>query len=359
MQLGGVFCLVCLLEGVFTFKCVWGSYIVETICVCFNNFNKEDFKNLNNLNFLNISRSDLTEDCIYFNNSKNLQQLIVDHINVFSGKCLLNLSNLEKLSAVETQLKEEYLINLKKLKKLNISYCKNINGKGLQNMTNLESLDAIDTLLEDKYLKSLNSLTSLNLNNCKTISGECLQNLTHLKTLAINETTNITDIYLKNLQQLTNLSINDCKRITGECLLSLTSLQNLSIERTNICDKYLLNLQQLSYLTIDGCKHIYGKCLLYLTNLTQLIINYTDYIKEEYLEQLTKLQILYAQNCYNIKNGQFLLKLKNLNTLVCTNSILENQEIEEIRERIRKGETVENLFKPNSVELKLLNMLSH
>ncbi|KAL9656519.1 hypothetical protein ABK040_005281 [Willaertia magna] len=295
---------------IFTYSLSFNSYFLrnlinlETLDITLQDFDKEDLNLLINLKELSISGLDLNlsddENNNCFNNLINLVKLNVNCLTTFTGKCLLNLTNLVKLFIEGTPVKDQYLINLKNLKELNINYCKNIEGTCLQNMIGLQVLEASNTNLEDNYLKQLRSLISL-------------------------------DLY-----------VSVCKHITGECLLKLTNLEELIINNNeNINENYFFNLTNLKTLEISKCKNITGKCFANLINLIDLFIN-GNCVNEDYLEKLTNLQTLHAFNCPSIKKGQFLLKMNKLNTFRTTNGY---SEIEELRERVKAGQTIEETRK--------------
>ncbi|KAL9643083.1 hypothetical protein ABK040_003884 [Willaertia magna] len=187
----------------------------------------ENIKYLNNLKTFNVygdgEFSSLGEYERYFSNLTNLTELRVNYIYDFSGICLLNLINLEKLNISSTEVIDEYLLNLNKLKELNISNCRNIKGNCLKNM---------------------NCLTTLHIESRNNINYESLLGLTNLKTLNCAHNSDITDeYYLMNLKKLTTLNVSNCENITGKCFVSLTNVTELRItDSKNIDKEYLKNL---------------------------------------------------------------------------------------------------------------------
>ncbi|KAL9644606.1 hypothetical protein ABK040_015345 [Willaertia magna] len=286
------------------------------------------------LKIIDIHCCKLNDNCLsYLNNLQELN-LICDKI---SGECLQNFKNLIKLNAhFSIDYNDDftkYVKNLTNLKHLTIRYSEPINNSNfLKKLTNLEYLSVI---LEDIYEEDFKNLTKIKILN---ISGNILS-----------------ENCFTNLVNLIELNVNNSTNFTGKCLLNLTNLERLKVMDTNVKDEYFKNLKKLkqvnlSYcneitvLCVRKCENLTGKCFEYLVNLKSLYIFRNNSIKEENLEKLVNLNDLSFFKCPQLlKKGNYLLNMNKLKTIDFKKEIGSRKIINEVKEKIRNGESLEQI----------------
>ena len=158
----------------------------------------------------------------------------------------------------ETDADLEQLRDMPELETLSLIYCEKITDAGLvhlKNLTNLQYLDLMETQITDTglvHLKNLTNLQSLGLMKTQiTDTGLVhLKDLTNLKDLGLMET-QITDaglVHLKDLTNLQDLDLTGCENITDAGLVhlkNLTNLKDLSLAGCeNITDSGVAELQK-------------------------------------------------------------------------------------------------------------------
>ncbi|KAL9643370.1 hypothetical protein ABK040_001382 [Willaertia magna] len=378
-----------------TGECLQNFTNLVDLSIELKDINEIDFYNLKQLKKLQIKGNILYENC--FTDLVNLTELDVTNCNNFNGKCLLNLINLEKLNVYGTIVKDEYLKNLINLKEVDLSYCNKITGECLLSFINLEYLTLKKnlSLRDDEYFKNLNNLKTLNISDCHDLKGKFLQyltklqkfyfeslsiseeylkmltnlnylsfsqyldnivgefflNLTNLKTLCIKTTfiNNVKDEHLINLKQLNTLNLFYCESVVGTCFLNLENLTTLNLfYSSNVVDNYFQNLIHLQKLKLYYCENITGKCFNYLTNLKDLSLENCKNVKAEFLEQLKNIFIIKISNCPQLcKKGKYLLNMENLNGLELNDLKFKTSGINLLKERIKKGKTLEQLLQSN------------
>ncbi|KAL9643355.1 hypothetical protein ABK040_014809 [Willaertia magna] len=310
------------------------------------NFTGKCLLNLTNLERLYVQSTNVKDE--YLKNLKNLKEVNFGYCYEITGECLLYLNNLEDLYISNNDnLKDEYFKNLNNLKFLNIYHCNGLNGEFLKYLPKLKEFHFRQLNISDEYLKRLKNLKRLSLIQCPNITGEFLLNLINLKYLYVEGVDNLKDEYLINLQNLQKLQLNNCDKIIGTCLLKLPNLTSLNIDSNNMIDDHLQNLPNLQQLYITKCPNLTEKCFDYLINLKELSIHYNTTLKEDALEKLINLNYLYIYVCQQLtKEGKYLLQMDKLNSF-CLGTFEEfegKNKIKELKERIRKGETLEKIL---------------
>ncbi|KAL9657816.1 hypothetical protein ABK040_013154 [Willaertia magna] len=327
------------------------------------------FTNLESLTELNITRwwdDDIVESSLnfpklekltinldemhdkYLQNLNTLKELHILGSSFISGKCFLNF-NLEKLTIKSNYLVDSnYFVNFKNLKSLNITRCEGLNLEFWKYLPKLESLTINSTEIYDKHLETLQNLKYLEIIFLESINGNCLLNLTKLESLIIYNMKVLKDEYLINLHNLKLLRFEYCNDIiTGVCFYNLKNLTDLTIKHSQfINDSHLQNLQNLKKLTIVNCENIYGKCFNNFTKLKELTIcNCNQNFETKYFNALKNLTYLKIENSTHVvKKGDFLLFMNKLNRFEDGRlSWLNKCDIDWMKERIRKGETLEQI----------------
>ncbi|KAL9643351.1 hypothetical protein ABK040_014805 [Willaertia magna] len=115
-------------------------------------------------------------------------------------------------------------------------------------------------------------------------------------------------------------------------------------------DSHLQNLPNLQQLSITECPNLTEKCFDHLINLKELSIYYNSTLKEDGLEKLINLNNLYICNSSQlIQKGKYLLNMDKLRGTYLHKEFENKKKIEELKERIRKGETLEQIISQMSV----------
>ncbi|KAL9644640.1 hypothetical protein ABK040_015379 [Willaertia magna] len=300
-------------------------------------------QNLNQLTFLNLLNTNI--DNTYLSSLTNLKILKVkgnSHLNI---DLLNNLTKLEVLNIEINNITDNdinHLINLKKLKLVGNST--NFTGDSLNNFKKLESLCLKGTFnnLKEENISCLVNLVELyvfqptHVISTLSFSVKCLRNLTKLEKLTLQLNSEVEDNYLLQLKNIKQLIVPNSENFTGKCLIDSFNLTELNVSHTKMEEKYLFNFKNLTKLNLSNCRNFTGECLLHLNNLTKLNINNTK-ISEEYLFNLTKLEKLKMYNCPNIVFGNFLIHLNRLQCLQCYDTIVENEDLIDLKEQLQQG----------------------
>ncbi|KAL9652041.1 hypothetical protein ABK040_000382 [Willaertia magna] len=282
----------------------------------------------------------------------------------FTGKYLKNLTNLIKLSSINTDLNEKYLQNVKQLETLILSNCENVTGECLHIFQNLKTLIVDDIkIINCKELP--NSLTYLKLDSSEA-SDNIIKNLINLKTLDLGREKKIIGNCLQNLNKLERLTISYCTNLKGKYLTSLdnNTLKILCLAGLKVKGKHLLHLTNLTGLRIDniakvndnGLKHfinlecffcslnIDGSCLKYFTKLKKLwLIN--SFVKDEDLRECKDLEYFEIKNFSQLE-GDFLNYLKNLRFITIGDYKMQQDEtFNEFKSRVISDITDNNNLK--------------
>ncbi|KAK6932465.1 NB-ARC [Dillenia turbinata] len=291
----------------------------------------KSFKNNDNLCFLNLSGSGITELPIIAN-FRGLEYLDVSkakNLNKFENSSFQKLPHLQVLNFSEIQVKKLPLIsNLGNLRKLLLSSCAQLEELPImEGLTRLEVLDLSGGSklreISDQHL-NLRNLCHLLLPNCSSleklpclsvpkklevldlsgcsslteIKDDSFEHLFCLKRLSLSETKVKKLPSLSNLGNLTHLLLRDCTSL--QVLPSLDSLSRL--ENLNLCGasslenfqpKFLEHMKHLQILNLSGTPLKDLPSMLNLSDLCQLSLRGCAAIKKvPNLEDLTKLKVL-------------------------------------------------------------------
>ena len=228
------------------------------------------FKNLNNLELLNLSYNNIS-DLTNLSDLKNLEILILSHNNISEINALLSLKKLHSLLLSHNNISEINEINLPNLKDLNLSNNKihsidripigNLEKLNLSN-NNLfnEQIGGMDATFSPTPLESSNNkLKLLNLSNNKInrkIFEYIINNNFNLKALYLDNITNIEDldpdffndliniVNSKNTLKVLSLSKNSLFRFNFD-LSNSNNYYHVNLSRNNLNSKKILELRNL------------------------------------------------------------------------------------------------------------------
>ncbi|KAF9620552.1 hypothetical protein IFM89_013217 [Coptis chinensis] len=222
--------------------------------------------NLNNLEFLDLSRNNL-DDFFPFDDLRNMSKLKILNVssNNFLGRIppsILSLSSLEALSLRETNIKEDSISNLRnlsKLKILDLSY-NNFSGRIPPSILSLNSLEALSlrlTNIKDSISRfcELTKLQDLDLsgNKFEGIFPPCLNNLTSLRMVDFSDNQlsgNIPSSLISNLTSLEYIALsrNQFDRSTLSSMLLASHTNQLKVLRLSNCNLNMSTSDLLNFL---------------------------------------------------------------------------------------------------------------
>ncbi|KAL9643458.1 hypothetical protein ABK040_010073 [Willaertia magna] len=238
--------------------------------ICDSTLDKDfcNLKNLKNLIVYSGKENKKIGNC--FNYLNNLEELKCD-LNIINDlKCLQKIKRL-KIKKLSDNIKDEdlkYLTNI-----IEIKINESVIGEFLLNLLNLEKLTIMESLIKDEYFINLKNLQKLSLSDCSNISGECFNSLQNLKKLKLLNINTIFDNHLISLKKLQKLKIFYNNTITGECLKYFNHLKELYLNKTFIKEEYLEDLINIEKLQMQNCPCLVkGKFLLNMKQLRYLII---------------------------------------------------------------------------------------
>ncbi|KAL9658411.1 hypothetical protein ABK040_015730 [Willaertia magna] len=326
---------------------------------CCDNLLGECFKEFKQLKTLQLHKLKLKDDSL--TNLNNITSLEVYKCHNITGIFLQNCTQLIKLTY--TGYSTDIITHINSLQNLKI-LCLTLRddpNEGYQlNLKNLEELElnySDDHYFEDADLINLPKLRTLWLfGNSNSITGSCFINLQNLQNLYISEFEG--ELKEENLQYLTNLRVLDCKvAISAYYLRNLSKLKELTFTPNDeFKEEYLENLTLLELLRleidldekINNLFKFTGKCLTNLINLTKLTIPFSK-VEDKYLMELTKLKVLDVSFCETI-TGECLLNLNNLQRLYISETNIQRRYLQNLK-------NLKYLDIDNSNYLKLGNFL--